>query len=275
MCWACAPCTFRQAPQAHDASCSCPHSTHAHAHTSCIRALASFEQLLASKASCLAHPDILISAVGTKVYLFTPEGRWNEDKAWSSQLDQGWNVGAVREAAYSALAKVGCWVDLPSRRCHARPHAPCAWLIIFTPHARFCRTPLRTDLHLCHRWARIPCTSGLLRSRMSTRSPAALTHQCCSRRVGCRQTWWLGGVAGWGKGGKREVLAPLPGSFKHRSVRHRCLCAAAGRCTAGRHGVLAAQVWRRATPQPTPSAPSASLPARPSLSASGAGAISH
>ncbi|WIA20655.1 hypothetical protein OEZ85_005031 [Tetradesmus obliquus] len=71
------------------------------------RALDSFKQLLADKAHCLAHPDVLISAVGTKVYNFTPKNGWQEDKGWAGQLDVGWRVEAVREAAYAALANVG------------------------------------------------------------------------------------------------------------------------------------------------------------------------
>eukprot|EP00879_Flechtneria_rotunda_P009113 GHRR01009540.1.p1 GENE.GHRR01009540.1~~GHRR01009540.1.p1 ORF type:complete len:351 (+),score=105.97 GHRR01009540.1:250-1302(+) len=71
------------------------------------RALDSFERLLTEKAHCLGHPDILISAVGTKIYNFTPDGVWKEDQGWMRQLDLDWKVGAVREAAYAALAKVG------------------------------------------------------------------------------------------------------------------------------------------------------------------------
>ena len=69
------------------------------------RALDSFQKLLREKAHCMAHPDALISAVGTKVYEFEG-GRWEEDKAWSATLDQGWSVEAVRETSYKALAEV-------------------------------------------------------------------------------------------------------------------------------------------------------------------------
>lgn len=71
----------------------------------CCRALGSFQQLLKDKAHCMAHPDALISAVGTKVYRFEA-GSWQEDMAWSATLDQGWNAEAVREACYKALAMV-------------------------------------------------------------------------------------------------------------------------------------------------------------------------
>eukprot|EP00878_Enallax_costatus_P014266 GHUV01014922.1.p1 GENE.GHUV01014922.1~~GHUV01014922.1.p1 ORF type:complete len:413 (+),score=120.28 GHUV01014922.1:330-1568(+) len=71
------------------------------------RALDSFKKLLQDKSHCLAHPDVLISAVGTKIYNFTSDAGWKEDMGWSKQLDQGWKVAAVRDAAYAALAKVG------------------------------------------------------------------------------------------------------------------------------------------------------------------------
>lgn len=74
------------------------------------RALDSFKQLLQDKSHCLAHPDVLISAVGTKIYNYSPESGWREDKGWVEQLDVGWRVEAVREAAYAALAKVGVGV---------------------------------------------------------------------------------------------------------------------------------------------------------------------
>ncbi|KAF8062739.1 SPP1 [Scenedesmus sp. PABB004] len=69
------------------------------------RALASFEALLADKSAVLAHPDVLISAVGTKIYNFSAARGWQEDRGWAAQLDQDWRVDAVREAAYAALAK--------------------------------------------------------------------------------------------------------------------------------------------------------------------------
>lgn len=82
----------------------------------CCRALDSFKSLLQEKAHCLAHPDVLISAVGTKIYNYTPDAGWQEDMGWSKQLDQGWKVAAVRDAAYAALAQVHvtemCWMLL-------------------------------------------------------------------------------------------------------------------------------------------------------------------
>ncbi|KAL6764257.1 sucrose-6F-phosphate phosphohydrolase-domain-containing protein [Haematococcus lacustris] len=70
------------------------------------RSLDSFKALLRDKAHCLAPPDALISAVGTKVYL-NKGGSWVEDGSWEAQLEQGWRLEVVREACYSALAQVG------------------------------------------------------------------------------------------------------------------------------------------------------------------------
>lgn len=41
-----------------------------------------------------------------QVYNFTASGSWQEDKGWVQQLDVGWRVDAVRDAAYAALAQV-------------------------------------------------------------------------------------------------------------------------------------------------------------------------
>jgi hypothetical protein len=46
------------------------------------------------------------------VYNYTPKGTWQEDRGWVAQLDKGWAVEPVREAAYAALAQVGGCVVL-------------------------------------------------------------------------------------------------------------------------------------------------------------------
>jgi hypothetical protein len=48
---------------------------------------------------------VVLCCVG-QVYNFTSSGSWQEDKGWVQQLDVGWRVGAVRDAAYAALAEV-------------------------------------------------------------------------------------------------------------------------------------------------------------------------
>lgn len=78
------------------------------------RSLDSFLSLMREKSSCLAHPDILISAVGTKIYNYKGK-TWEEDHQWVKLLDKEWDVQVVREAAYSSLAKVG------KERMHFRP----------------------------------------------------------------------------------------------------------------------------------------------------------
>ncbi|KAI8471812.1 MAG: sucrose-6F-phosphate phosphohydrolase-domain-containing protein [Monoraphidium minutum] len=71
------------------------------------RSLDSFKQLLDEKGHCLARPDVLISAVGTKIYNYAGAGNWAEDEGWVERLGEGWDLGVVREAAYKALAEVG------------------------------------------------------------------------------------------------------------------------------------------------------------------------
>lgn len=56
------------------------------------RSLESFKQLLDGKRHCLAHPDVLISAVGTKIYKYDGSS-WSEDAGWTRMLDAGgWSV---------------------------------------------------------------------------------------------------------------------------------------------------------------------------------------
>ena len=62
----------------------------------------------------MAHPDALISAVGTKIYSHEG-GAWREDAAWAASLNEAWSVTVVREASYQALAAVG------RDRMHFRP----------------------------------------------------------------------------------------------------------------------------------------------------------
>lgn len=70
------------------------------------RALDLFEQLLGEKGGCMAEPDMLVSAIGTRIYV-KQQGRWVEDEAFTASLGQGWQLEGVREACYRALARVG------------------------------------------------------------------------------------------------------------------------------------------------------------------------
>ncbi len=80
------------------------------AHIALRRSLESFLELLQSKRQCLAVPDALITAVGTKLYehdaAATGQHQWREDAVWLSQLDWGWDLELAREACYRALAEV-------------------------------------------------------------------------------------------------------------------------------------------------------------------------
>lgn len=63
-------------------------------------------KLLTEKEHCLLIPDVLISAVGTKIYN-SDGGSWSEDPGWVAQLDQDWNLDLVIQATQSALNLVG------------------------------------------------------------------------------------------------------------------------------------------------------------------------
>eukprot|EP00192_Tetraselmis_astigmatica_P010012 CAMPEP_0117653734 /NCGR_PEP_ID=MMETSP0804-20121206/3357_1 /TAXON_ID=1074897 /ORGANISM="Tetraselmis astigmatica, Strain CCMP880" /LENGTH=809 /DNA_ID=CAMNT_0005459945 /DNA_START=317 /DNA_END=2746 /DNA_ORIENTATION=- len=70
------------------------------------RSLASFLELQESKRGILAEPDMLILGVGTQVYNRGVSG-FEQDEQWSKELDQGWDLQVVRDAAYAALATAG------------------------------------------------------------------------------------------------------------------------------------------------------------------------
>ncbi|KAK9822128.1 hypothetical protein WJX74_009504 [Apatococcus lobatus] len=71
------------------------------------RALDSFCMLQAHKADCLPTPDLLIAAVGTKIYCCRAGKEWAEDADFAARLDEGWNLNVVREACYQAVMSVG------------------------------------------------------------------------------------------------------------------------------------------------------------------------
>eukprot|EP00210_Caulerpa_lentillifera_P000298 g291.t1 len=78
------------------------------------RSLDSFVQLLDEKKECLITPDVLISAVGTKIHKHD-EGLWNEDPGWVVKMEKDWDLLVVTEAAESAVTVVG------SESMHFRP----------------------------------------------------------------------------------------------------------------------------------------------------------
>jgi len=72
------------------------------------RTLPSVEALLREKAGFLAVPDVIISAVGTKIYEKDPSSKkWIEMGSWTRVLDEEWSLEAVRDATYRVLASVG------------------------------------------------------------------------------------------------------------------------------------------------------------------------
>mmetsp|Transcript_10746 Transcript_10746/g.25503 ORF Transcript_10746/g.25503 Transcript_10746/m.25503 type:complete len:556 (+) Transcript_10746:100-1767(+) len=91
------------------------------------RSVGQFVSLLAEKEGRLAVPDVLITAVGTKVWLL--EGNrehstgsvWREDEMWAKRLDEGWDLEKVRVVGRSAVASFGDqihWLDDGSEHPH-------------------------------------------------------------------------------------------------------------------------------------------------------------
>ncbi len=104
------------------------------------RALDSFLELAAEKGGDLLRPDVLICAVGTKVYLpagapasktqfwchlpcvvrcahITPfshvsatsaNGGWDEDPAWTARMDQGWDLEKMQLITAGAASSLHC-----------------------------------------------------------------------------------------------------------------------------------------------------------------------
>ena len=78
----------------------------AHAPSSAsLRPYQSVEQLLRDKADCLAHPDAIVTSVGTRLHCFLG-GTWREDETWTASLDEGWSVDAVLGAVHKSIAEV-------------------------------------------------------------------------------------------------------------------------------------------------------------------------
>eukprot|EP00887_Chlorella_sp_A99_P000854 scaffold5.g854.t1 len=58
------------------------------------RALDLFLRLLEEKGHVMPQPDLLISALGTRVYTVTG-GQWREDEGYTASLGAGWNLEAI------------------------------------------------------------------------------------------------------------------------------------------------------------------------------------
>ena len=78
------------------------------------RSLESFRALLEEKRKVLVEPEMLICAVGTKVYAKNKncttsgeEKKWIEDKEWIEQLDVGWDEETVRAGCTNAIRMCG------------------------------------------------------------------------------------------------------------------------------------------------------------------------
>ncbi|KAK3277093.1 hypothetical protein CYMTET_14875, partial [Cymbomonas tetramitiformis] len=77
------------------------------------------------KQGFIAIPDVVITAVGTKIFDRKSSGKgvdlWDEDTAWSARLDEKWDLEVVREAAEKAISKndTQChWLDQGTEHPH-------------------------------------------------------------------------------------------------------------------------------------------------------------
>ncbi|KAK9810564.1 hypothetical protein WJX73_000994 [Symbiochloris irregularis] len=95
------------------------------------RSLGQFQELLQTKADCLAVPNALITAVGTKIFWLRRHGTgpdvntldWVEDLAWQHRLSHNWDLAVVREVGAQVIAECGGdghahWLDDGSEHPH-------------------------------------------------------------------------------------------------------------------------------------------------------------
>lgn len=83
--------------------------------------------LLEQKGGKLAMPDVLITAVGTKVWLLdevrsnATGTKWREDEMWAHRLDEGWDLEKARSVGESAVGNFRdrCyWLDKGTEHPH-------------------------------------------------------------------------------------------------------------------------------------------------------------
>ncbi|CAL8467114.1 g6650 [Coccomyxa elongata] len=95
------------------------------------RSLGQFMGLWQSKGGALSLPDVLITAVGTKIFLLDVKEQdrsradgllWKQDTQWARILDEGWDLGRVKEVAGHVVGMVGSscaqWLDDGSEHPH-------------------------------------------------------------------------------------------------------------------------------------------------------------
>jgi hypothetical protein len=81
-----------------------------------------YELLMSQKGHCLAQPDVMIGGVGTRIYTRTqhnqqqqqklPQQRkdgwvWQEDTAWTKQLDEDWSLEGAKSIVQAAMERLG------------------------------------------------------------------------------------------------------------------------------------------------------------------------
>jgi len=101
------------------------------------RSIGQAASLFVEKKDLLAVPNVIITAVGTKIFernkLFPPETLegWTEDSSYSKELDQGWDLDEVRASA-EVLVNVH--------------HGACHWLDRGTEHPHRCSLSVELNL---------------------------------------------------------------------------------------------------------------------------------
>ncbi|MEW5320338.1 MAG: hypothetical protein WDW38_011418 [Sanguina aurantia] len=100
------------------------------------RSLGQFVDLMKKCGGQVAVPDVVITAVGTKIWVLNEEGgrsaatglKWTEDLSYTQQLDEGWDLEIVRQCAYQLVSQyndVGQLTVLDDGREHQHRIALC------------------------------------------------------------------------------------------------------------------------------------------------------
>lgn len=90
------------------------------------RSIGQLTGLLEYKRHCMTVPDVVITAVGTKIFMLNRKvtrqaaetDAWEEDLSYSALLDRDWDLRAVRMAAQRCISERCAWLDDGSEHPH-------------------------------------------------------------------------------------------------------------------------------------------------------------